>query len=117
MGVPPGVQLREEDIGRLQIAVYYAFFMCVMDRCAEGFDESRRTGRGQRQTFEQLVKAASLNQFERQKRPALVLADLVDLDNVGMLQSGGRFGFGESGGVRQARRRLPSGPSSRRPCD
>ena len=47
--------------------------------------------RRQRRAAQLLLQAAAAAELQREERPALVLADLVDLDDVGVLQARDRF--------------------------
>ncbi len=45
-----------------------------------------------------LVQAAAVDELQREERPAVVLADLVDLHDVGVLQPGDGLGLGAEAG-------------------
>ena len=49
---------------------------------------------GQRRAVQSLRQAAAGAVFQGEERQAVVLADLVDLDDVGMLQAGDGLGLG-----------------------
>ena len=88
----------QEDVGRLEIAVNHAVGMSGMDGPRQGLDQlCRRTHRLGR-ALEVLGQAAAGHELEDKVRPARGLADIVDLDDVGMLQASDRRGLGAKAG-------------------
>ena len=79
-------------------------------------DQPRRLRGGSGVPSSLLVQAAAVAELQREDGHAVVLADLVDLDDVGMLQAGDglRLGAG-SGPARPRRRGRRPGSSSGRP--
>ena len=55
-----------------------------------------------RRSGQRLGEAAAIEQFEREERPAVLLADVVDLDDVRMPQAGDRLGLGRKRAARAA---------------
>jgi hypothetical protein len=103
----------QEDVGRLEVAVQDAALVREMDRPRHGRQESRRRGRRgtQRKSRERfssallcalcgecfldpLCQATTLNQLHAEIVLPLVVADLVDEDDVRVVQAGGGFGLG-----------------------
>ena len=83
----------QQDVGRLEIAVNHAIGMSGMDGPRQGVDElCRRTYRLGR-ALEVLGQAAAGHELEDKVRPARGLADIVNLDDVGMLQASERRGL------------------------
>ena len=74
-----------------------------LHRPRQRLHQRRRFLRRQRRAVELLLQAAAAAELQREERLALVLADLVDLHDVGMLQArdGLRLGL-EAGQVRRA---------------
>ena len=93
----------QEDVGRLEIAVNHAIGVGDVDGPRQGLDElGRRTYRLGR-ALEVLGQAAAGHELEDEVRPARGLADVVNLDDVGMLQAGERRGLrAEAGQVLRA---------------
>ena len=98
---PPLVQGRaavvagpEQDVGRLQVAVDDAALVGEEHGAGQRLDQLGRDARGQRSVAHPLFEAAPLDELEGEVGPAVVLAGLVDLDDVGVLELGDRFRFG-----------------------
>ena len=82
---PSAFILLQEDVGRLEIAVNHTVDMSGMDGPRQGFDELCRRTRRLGPALDVLGQAAAGHELENKVRPARGLADIVNLDNVGML--------------------------------
>ncbi len=86
--------LRQQDVGRLQVAVNDAFVV----RCLHGAGQRLQQACGlpcrQRGAVELPVQAAAGTELQGEEGPAVVLADLVDLDDVRVLEAGDGLGLG-----------------------
>ncbi len=72
--------------------------VCHLHGARQGFDELRgRFGVG-RAPGDPLLEASAVNEFQREERPAFVLAGLVDLHDIGVCQLGDRLGLGAKPG-------------------
>ncbi len=69
-------------------------FMGMLYGLSDGRDEECRLARGQRPTIEMLVERAAGAVFQGEERRAVVFADLVDLDDIGVGQPGDGLGLG-----------------------
>jgi hypothetical protein len=83
----------QQHVGRRQVAVDDAALVRVADRQRQRPHQLRRRPRRLRFAGEVLGEAAAADPLQRQERPAVVLAHLVNLDDVGVLQPGDRLGF------------------------
>jgi hypothetical protein len=84
----------EEDVGGFEVAVDNAPLVGVVDGPGQGLQQpGRRAGRPGR-ALQPVGQAAALDILQGQKGPALVLADFVDLHDVGVAQPGHRLGLG-----------------------
>ena len=80
----------EENVGRLQIAMQDAALVSVVDGPPH-LDHQRRQGRAAQRR--PIGEAAAVDQLHAEIRLLVVLADIVNGDNVGMVEQGGRLGF------------------------
>ncbi len=64
----------------------------------QGFDQLGGLARRQGSAAQLLRQAAAAAEFQREERPALVFADAVDLDDVGVVQAGDGLGLGLEAG-------------------
>ena len=84
----------DQDIGRLQVTVQYSRGACgMMDRTGDRRDHSVRRALGPRRTRLGMFEVCSLDQLHREIIAAIVFAHLVDGDDVGMIELGGRLRF------------------------
>jgi len=81
-----------------QIAVDDASAVGRLHRLGQRLQQRRRLARRQRGVAELAVEAAAWAELHRQERLPVVLADLEDLDDVGVLQPGNRLGLGAEAG-------------------
>jgi hypothetical protein len=72
----------------------------VVDRLGECLHHFGRLTHGEGGAVQLLREAAAGHEFQAQEREAGVLAHFVDLDDVGMLHPGDRFGLGPEPGQR-----------------
>jgi hypothetical protein len=89
----------QQNVGRLQVAVDDALLMGVVHGPGERLDQDRRLRSRGRLTAGGLGQAAAVDQLHREVRQAVVFADFVDLNNVGMVQTGHRFRLGLEAGA------------------
>jgi hypothetical protein len=75
-----------------------AVFVSVLHRPGQGPQQLRGGARRLRHAVEVLGQAAAVEVLQREERETVVLADLVDLHNVGMVQPGHRLGLGAEAG-------------------
>ena len=87
-----------EDVGRLQVAVEDTAPVGMVDGTGERFDQPGRRPRLLWRTRELPVETAAVHVFEHQVIHAVLVADFMDLHDVGMLQAGHRFGLGAEAG-------------------
>jgi hypothetical protein len=83
-----------QDIGGLEIAVENAVLMSVMYCLRDGLEVSGSAFGGQRLIPHQFRQRASLDEVHGEERLAIVLANVVNGDDVGMLQRRGGAGLG-----------------------
>lgn len=69
----------------------HAALVGVLYRAGERFDEASGLLGRQRSLAYPLRQVAAADEFHREKRPALGFANLVDLHDIGVLQTGDRF--------------------------
>ena len=81
---------RDEDVRRLEIAVDDASGMERGQRRQHARADRRRPRHAQRPLDHEVGQGVALEQLHRDEELALVLADLVDLADVGMADAGGR---------------------------
>ena len=79
---------------KLEIAMNHAVGMSGMDRPRQSFDQRCSHMDGLWRTLEVLGQAAAGHVFQDKVRPAGSLANIVNLDNVGMLQTSDGRGLG-----------------------
>jgi hypothetical protein len=77
-------------------------------RPGQRLDKFRRLGRGQRPAVEPAGDVAAAAELQREERQAVVFADLINLDDVGVLHAGEGLGFGLEPG-QLPRGRVPAG--------
>ena len=65
---------------------------------ASGFDQPGRPPRRPGRAVEPAVQAAAVDVLQLEERQAVGLADVVDLDDVGVLQAGDGLGLGQEAG-------------------
>ena len=75
----------------------------VVHRASQCFDELRRCQWSLRPAVERLGQARPLDELQRQKRTAILLADFVDLDDVRMLEARDGLCLGLADGLRRCR--------------
>ena len=81
----------QQDVGRLEVAVNDPLLVGVMDGPGQELQPGGRLPGRQRPPCQPVVQAGTVNQLEGEvrasgPRPGVVLADLVELDDVGVLQ-------------------------------
>ena len=101
LGVPSAV---EQDVGRLEVAVDDAAPVGGVDGAGQRLDQRGAPGAAAAASPRSFwARLPPLDEFQREERPAVVLADLVDLHDVGVLQAGDGLGLGpEAGAARRA---------------
>ena len=85
----------DEHVLRLQVAMQGAALMGEVDRLGDDLDVARRDSRRQRPVLHEGSEVAAGHVVHREVMLAVVLADLVDGDDVGVLQVGGGFGLAQ----------------------
>ena len=85
---------RQEHVCRLQVPVKNTSLVDVTHGLCQYLGHLRRLVRGHGPLGEGLGEAAPLDELERQVREVVLLTDLVDRDDVGMLHAGDGLGFG-----------------------
>jgi hypothetical protein len=88
LGDTVGVQ---QDVGRLQVAVDDPLLVRRVDGAGQGLHQPGGVPGRQRRALEALRQAAAVHILQGEVRAAPGLADLEDLDNVGVLQPGHRL--------------------------
>ena len=83
----------EQDVGRLEVAVDDAALVGVVDGLGHLGHQPGRLARRQRAVGGLLGQAAALDEAHAEVVLALVLADLVDRHDVGVVEVGGRLGL------------------------
>ena len=86
---------REQDVGRLEIAMDDPPAVRLGDGPRQGLDQPGRPFGRPGGAVELLRQAAPLQVFELEIGPVVVVAEAVDLDDVGMAQLRDRLGLGE----------------------
>jgi hypothetical protein len=82
-----GVPTSEENVCRFQVAMDDAALVGIVHCSGQQFDETRGGTRRLGLAVDPLFQAASLDEFEGKIGAAFVLADIVDLHDVGVLQA------------------------------
>ena len=99
----------QEDVGRLEVAVDDPLHMGGVDGAGEDADGPRGLSDVLRPAIDVGGETASVDEFEGEVREAADLADVVDLDDVGVLEAGEGLGLlveprkGDGAGVGPAR--------------
>ena len=93
VGDPRVAVLVEEDVGRLEVAVDHAALVGVLDGLGDLADQPGGLARGQRTVGKALGEALPLDETHLKVMLALVLANLVDRHDAGMVEVGGRLGL------------------------
>ena len=83
----------EQDVRGLQVAVDDVLLVGEVHRPGQRFHQFGRRARRLRMPIDERVERAAVHEFEREVRQPVVLADLVDLDDVRVLQPGDGPGF------------------------
>ena len=78
----------EQHVGRLQIAMNHAAQMRVVHGPCQPLDEVRRFLRRESLAFQLAVETTAVAELQREERQAVVLADVVKLNDIGVLQAG-----------------------------
>ena len=99
----------DEHVLRLQVAMQGATLMGEVDRLGDDLDVARRDLRRQRPVLHEGPEVATGHVVHREVMLAVMLADLVDGDDVGVLQVGGGFGLAQ-----ESLRPRPGWPGRRR---
>ena len=86
--------LVEQDVGRLQVAVDHAALVGVFDRLGDLRHQLGRLAGRQRAVGQPLREALPFDETHGEIMLPLVLADLVDRHDPGMIEIGGRLGLG-----------------------
>jgi hypothetical protein len=94
VGDPQLVEAVDEHVGGLQVAVQRPLLMGVLDGIGQGAHVVGGAHGRERALADQGRQALPFDEIHREKALALVLADFVDGDDVWVLQSRRRFGFG-----------------------
>ncbi len=89
---------RQQDVGRLQVAVDDLRLVSRLHGAGQRLDQLRRFLRRQGRAVELLVQRAARAELQAYERQPFVLADLVDLDDISVLQAGDGFGLGLEAG-------------------
>ena len=85
----------DEHVLRLQVAMQGAALMGEVDRLGDDLDVTRRPLRRERPLRDEGRQVAAVDQVHREVVLALMLADLVDRDDIRVLQVGGGFRLAE----------------------
>src|SRR5262249_61813082 len=86
----------QQDVSRLQVAVNAAVAMSMMNGPGHLFQEpGGGAGLDGRAPAQELRQRAPADELQNQKQPAVVLADLKHLDDVGMGDPGDRLGLAQ----------------------
>ena len=83
-----------DDVGRLEVAVDDAVFVCVVNRLGGGFDVICGAGCGQRPVARHVGQRAARDIVHGEEVLALVFADFVDGNNVRVLEVRNGLSFG-----------------------
>ena len=84
----------EQDVGRLEVAMHHVAGVGVADRVGDGGRELGGLVGRERPLADEIGQALALDQAHREVRPRLMLADLVDRHDPGMVELGGGLGLG-----------------------
>ena len=94
VGDPRVAVLVEQDVARLEVAVNHAALVGIVDRFGNrGHQRGRLAGR-KRSVGQPLGQALALDEAHREVVLALVLADLEDRDDPGVIEIGRGLGLG-----------------------
>ena len=88
------VHLGQQDVGRLEVAMDDPPIVGHRHGARQGLDELGGRPGTRRALADPLVETASVDQLQREERQAVVLAGLVDLDDIGMRELGDGLGLG-----------------------
>jgi hypothetical protein len=88
-----GAVLGQQDVAGLEVAVDDAALVGRVHGPGQPLDQLRRPLRRPGRTVELAREAAAGDELQREVRPAVLLADLVDLYDVRVLQGGDRLGL------------------------
>ena len=83
----------EEDVGRFQVAMHDPAPVGRLDGLGQGAQQRGGLAGRQRIARQLLGQVAALDEFHREVRLAVVVAHVVDLDDIRVLQAGRRFRF------------------------
>lgn len=86
--------VRQQDIGRLEIAVHDVIQMGVVHAAGHEFDQSGGRFARLRLAVQPGLQRSARDEFQRQIDALLMFEHFVDLDDVRMLQAAERLGFG-----------------------
>ena len=92
----------EKDVRWLEVAMDDPAAVCVVDRPSNGFDELCGLARRFGFAAKMFVQRSTTDQLQNQIESRVVFEDLVNLNDIGMLQTGNGFGPSEcsaSGGA------------------
>ena len=95
---------RQQDVGRLQVAVHDPQPVRLGHRAGQLFDQAGRPLRRPGGAVELPVQAAAGHVLQLEEGQAVGLADVVDLDDVRVLEPGDRLGLGQEAGDGLGRR-------------
>ncbi len=94
----------QEDVGWFQIAMDDAALMGIVDGAGERLHQPGTRLGAQGRTVQLLGETRAVNKLQGHVGPAVVLADVMDPDDVGMLEAGDCLGFGAEAGDPPSRR-------------
>jgi hypothetical protein len=80
-------QLRQEDVGGLDVPMHQAFFVRRIQRRSDRRDDRERPLRFERSLTEHLAEVRAIDVLHRDEEPTLSLVRVVDRDDVRMLQT------------------------------
>src|SRR5206468_4491233 len=83
----------EQNVPRLDIAMENSMFMGVMNNACNLRDEFHRAPNRHRLAPDHFVELSAFDEFHAEVARAITLADFVDRNNTGMLQTRCCFGF------------------------
>ncbi len=94
VGRPALARGGQQDVDRLQVAVDDAVLVGVVDGAGQGADQVGGRPRRLRRAVQLAVEAAAVHVLQREVGAAFRLADLVNLDDAGVVQAGHRLRLG-----------------------
>ena len=83
----------EQDVGWLQVAMHDARLMRCVHGAGESLHQFGRCANGLGRPFEPIGQASPFEQLERDERATFDLAEVIDLDDVGVAKAGDGLGL------------------------